>query len=30
MQKMEPNDSQMHSHFGSCICVKVLNVQNLG
>jgi hypothetical protein len=30
VQEMEPNDSQMHSHFGSCICVGVLNVQNLG
>ncbi len=30
MQGMEPNDSQMHFHFGSCICVGVVNVQSLG
>jgi hypothetical protein len=30
MQGMKPNDSQVHSHFGSCICVGVVNVQNLG
>jgi hypothetical protein len=27
---MKPNDSQMHSHFGSYICGKVVNVQSLG
>jgi hypothetical protein len=26
---MEPNDSQVHSHFGSCIHVGVMNVQSL-
>jgi hypothetical protein len=26
VQEMEPNDSQVHSHFGSCTCVRVLNV----
>jgi hypothetical protein len=26
MQEIEPNDSQVHSHFGSCIHVKVLNI----
>jgi hypothetical protein len=30
MQGIEPNDSQVHSHFGSCIRVKVTNVQSLG
>jgi hypothetical protein len=30
VQEMEPNDSQMHFHFGSYICVGVPNVQNLG
>jgi hypothetical protein len=25
VQKMEPNDSQVHSHFGSCTCAEVLN-----
>ncbi len=30
VQKMEPNDSQVHSHFGNYICVGVLNVQSLG
>ncbi len=30
MQGMKPNDSQMHSHFGSCTCVGVTNVQSLG
>jgi len=29
MQGMKPNDSQMHSHFGSCIRVRVMNVQSL-
>jgi len=26
---MEPNDSQVHSHFGSYTCVGVPNVQGL-
>jgi hypothetical protein len=26
VQEMEPNDFQVHSHFGSCICVGVPNV----
>jgi hypothetical protein len=30
MQGMEPNDSQVQSHFGNCIHVRVTNVQNLG
>jgi len=30
MQGMELNDSQMHSHFESCIRARVVNVQNLG
>jgi hypothetical protein len=29
MQEIEPNDSQMHSHFGGYTCVKVLNSQSL-
>jgi len=29
VQKIEPNDSQVHSHFGSCISVKVPNIYNL-
>ncbi len=28
--RMEPNDFQVHSHFGSCTCVGVMNVQSLG
>jgi hypothetical protein len=27
---MEPNDSEMHSHFGNCIHARVANVQKLG
>jgi len=27
---MKPNDSQVHSHFGSYIRARVVNVQNLG
>jgi hypothetical protein len=27
---MKPNDSQVHSHFGSYICVGATNVQSLG
>jgi hypothetical protein len=30
MQGMEPNDSQVHSHFGSYIRAGVVNVQSLG
>jgi hypothetical protein len=30
VQGMKPNDSQMHSHFGSCICAGITNVWNLG
>jgi len=30
MQGMNPNDSQVHSHFGSCICAKIADVWNLG
>jgi hypothetical protein len=30
MQGMKPNDFQVHSHFGSCIRVGVVNVQSLG
>jgi hypothetical protein len=30
VQGMKPNDSQVHSHFGLCIHVGVVNVQNLG
>jgi hypothetical protein len=26
VQKIKPNDFQMHSHFGSCIRVRVLNI----
>jgi hypothetical protein len=29
MQGMKPNDSQVHSHFGSCTCVGVVNVWSL-
>jgi hypothetical protein len=28
-QGMKPNDSQVHSHFESCIHAKIGNVQNL-
>jgi hypothetical protein len=27
---MEANDSQVHSHFGSCIRTRDMNVQSLG
>jgi hypothetical protein len=30
VQGMEPDDSQVHSHFGSYISVGVVNVQKLG
>ncbi len=30
VQRMEPNDSQMHSHFGSYNRARVTSVQNLG
>jgi hypothetical protein len=30
MQRMEPNYSQMHSHFESCIHARIVNVWNLG
>jgi hypothetical protein len=30
VQGMKPNDSQVHSHFGTCIHVGVANVWNLG
>jgi hypothetical protein len=30
VQGMEPNDSQVHSHFGNCTRAGVVNVQNLG
>jgi len=30
VEGMKPNDSQMHSHFGSCIRVGIMNVQSLG
>jgi hypothetical protein len=26
VQRMKPNDSQVHSHFGSCTRVEVVNV----
>jgi len=29
MQEMEPNDSQVHSHFWSCTDVGVPNAQSL-
>jgi hypothetical protein len=29
VQKIEPNDFQVHSHFGSCTTVEVLNILNL-
>jgi hypothetical protein len=29
VQGMKPNDSQVHSHFGNCICAGVINVQSL-
>ncbi len=27
---MDPNASQVHSHFRSCTCAGVMNVQSLG
>ncbi len=30
VQGMEPNGFQMHSHFGSCTCVGVVDVQIFG
>jgi hypothetical protein len=30
VQGMESNDSQVHSHFGSCTSPRVPNVQSLG
>jgi len=29
-QRMKPNDSQVHFHFGRCIHARIMNVQNLG
>ncbi len=30
VEGMKPNDSQVHSHFGSYTRARVVNVQNLG
>jgi hypothetical protein len=30
VQGMKPNDSQVHSHFGSCICRGIMNVHSFG
>jgi len=30
VQEIEPNHSQVHSYFGSCIHARVLEIQNLG